>query len=319
MDSNLVLIKTNNKSFHYHEQTMELYWRFVAERQDIYIRRKTKKDPPWTNDPILKEYKFTNVHRSLDRTTIWYQDHIGAFEDKKDIVFATFIHRLFNKIETMEKILKYLQLDHFSMSGIIEELEKIRMSGQSVWTDAHIVTGVAFGGYKDKLYNILHLVDLIYKEIDVIYDRIIKAKSLEEVYKAATGVQGFGPFLGYQYILDMINTGVVKFSHDDFVVAGPGCKRGIRHVYPYDTEISFEDAMRFTRKHQLYFLNKYGLEYQYIDSLGGKEKGIHLADIENTFCEFSKYYKAYHKYGRPRNKFVPRNEKKKKQLSFENI
>lgn len=302
--------------FEYVSENMEMFWNFVCERQNIYYRRFIKKlPPPWTNDEILKTYKFTNVHRSLDRTTIWYHDNIGGYNknfpnnfNEKDVIFGTLVHRLFNKIETMQKLLPYMSIKTFDYDKVIYRLEKIRNSGESVWTDAHIVTGVQFGGFSDKLYNIMYLVKMIHDEIDNIHKSIKKCKSLEELYKAARNIQGFGPFLGYQLILDLINTGIMPFSHDDYVVAGPGCKRGIRHVFPKEHQISCENAMMFMRLNQKFFFERYNLKYKYLKKLGGEEKGIHLGDIENCFCEFSKYYKAYNDIGRPRNVFKPRKD-----------
>src|SRR4051794_3952118 len=44
------------------------YWKFAAERQSIFFRRLS--DPlPWTNDPILTKFKFTNAYRASDRVS----------------------------------------------------------------------------------------------------------------------------------------------------------------------------------------------------------------------------------------------------------
>lgn len=299
------------------EENMKLFWWWVFERQNIYYRKNIKQiNPPWTNDEILRDYKFTNVYREIDRTTIWYHNNIGGsyyltkeqnfpnkFEEI-DVVFATFVHRLFNRIETMVAILPYLTIKRFNLKAVRGILDNIRNSGQNIYTSAHLVTGVRFAGSDDKLENILYLVEIIHRDINKIYKSVKNSSSLEDLYKRTTQVNGFGPFLGFQYILDMINSGICKFNHDDFVVAGPGCKRGIRHIFP-DTNISFEDAMKYTRKKQHYYFDKYGYKFRFLEELGGKEVGIHLANIENCFCEFSKYYKAHHGYGRPRNKYVP--------------
>jgi len=41
-------------------------WYWVKERHAIYIARREGKLGPWTNDPILSQYKFTNVFREID-------------------------------------------------------------------------------------------------------------------------------------------------------------------------------------------------------------------------------------------------------------
>jgi len=47
----------------------DLWW-WINERHRIYLLRKQEPDqPPWTQDPVLQKYRFTNVFRQLDRTT----------------------------------------------------------------------------------------------------------------------------------------------------------------------------------------------------------------------------------------------------------
>lgn len=312
------------------QENMLLFWYYTWERQNVYHNRFVlNKKEPWTKDKILREYKFTNVYRELDRTTIWYHDRIGGHYYKtgktknypdgftsKDVVFATFIHRLFNKIETMEHIYDFIRIKTFNLSKITSVLKKLRQQDFKIFTSAHLTTGVRFGGYDDKLDNILYLINLIHLDIDNVYTSIKSATSMEDLYNKVRMVNGFGPFLGYQFALDIVNTGICRFSLDDFSVAGPGCKRGIKHVFPnVGEDISFLDAMKFMRKKQHYYFEKFGYDFKFVDELGGREKGIHLGNIENQFCEFSKYFKAFHGYGRPRNKFVP-TDLNKDQLSL---
>jgi 5-hmdU DNA kinase-like protein len=44
-------------------RVFDTYWKFVAERYRIYEKRLRGEPPPWANDRILHEHKFTNVHR----------------------------------------------------------------------------------------------------------------------------------------------------------------------------------------------------------------------------------------------------------------
>ena len=39
-------------------------WRFAAERQRIYLRRVVGEIGPWTDDPVLAAYRFTNAFRA---------------------------------------------------------------------------------------------------------------------------------------------------------------------------------------------------------------------------------------------------------------
>jgi hypothetical protein len=47
----------------------DTYWRFAAERLAIFYRRYTDPVCPWTSDPILKAFRFTNTYRVTDRVS----------------------------------------------------------------------------------------------------------------------------------------------------------------------------------------------------------------------------------------------------------
>ena len=41
----------------------DAYWTFAAERQRMFMRRVLGSTPPWTNDPVFEQYRFTNTYR----------------------------------------------------------------------------------------------------------------------------------------------------------------------------------------------------------------------------------------------------------------
>ena len=54
----------------------DTYWRFAAERQRVFFRRLEGLPPPWTDDPILSAYKFTNAYRASDRVSQYLIRHV---------------------------------------------------------------------------------------------------------------------------------------------------------------------------------------------------------------------------------------------------
>src|SRR6266498_2751380 len=54
----------------------DTYWRFAAERQSIFFKRFHRSPLPWTHDPILTEYKFTNAYRASDRVSQFLIRHV---------------------------------------------------------------------------------------------------------------------------------------------------------------------------------------------------------------------------------------------------
>ena len=55
-----------------HQEHKRLFFWLMHERMAIWKRRFIdKKDRPWTENEILRDYKFTNVYRELDRNSQW--------------------------------------------------------------------------------------------------------------------------------------------------------------------------------------------------------------------------------------------------------
>ena len=86
----------------------DAYWRFAAERQNIFFRRNIlHKKSPWTEDTILQKYKFTNAYRVNDRVSqflishVIYNDNV-ALHDANDIIFRILLFKIFNKIDTWQ-------------------------------------------------------------------------------------------------------------------------------------------------------------------------------------------------------------------------
>src|SRR5215468_11126801 len=84
----------------------DTYWRFAAERQEIFFRRLERQPPPWTDDPILLNYKFTNAYRASDRVSqylirrVIYREDLPS--DPLEVCFRTLLFKTFNRIGTWE-------------------------------------------------------------------------------------------------------------------------------------------------------------------------------------------------------------------------
>src|SRR5262245_27577252 len=82
------------------------YWRFAAERQNVFFRRISGTLPPWTSDPIIAAFKFTNAYRASDRVSQYLIRSViysaTLCPSPEDTVFRILLFKLFNKIETWQ-------------------------------------------------------------------------------------------------------------------------------------------------------------------------------------------------------------------------
>ena len=303
----------------YFKDDMFLFWNYIRERHIIFKKKELEKlPPPWTEDPILQQYKFTNVHREDDRGTKFVTEYIYNPPDKMvekhlcdwpeiDILFNVIVYRLFNKIETF---MHHGMLDpgYFRIERF-EDCIRDRAVDDKVFTSAFVVSGYScFPKGLDKISRLALLIEELAKRLMEDYyndylDFMWKTESMEDAYNYLLGIKGLGPFLAYQIAVDLSYWDATKFGEDDFVVAGPGCKNGLKWLFP-EKQAKWEELCFWLRDHQVEFWDDYGVEYRELFDDRPKPYLTVMA-IENCLCEISKYLKAYYSTGRPRNKYNP--------------
>jgi len=65
------------------------YFRLAREREAIRRRRAAGEPWPWSADAIFREWRFCNVHREHDKTTVWFREHVRSKIDGWRVVEAT--------------------------------------------------------------------------------------------------------------------------------------------------------------------------------------------------------------------------------------
>src|SRR3546814_13846588 len=72
----------------------------------MYLRRLAQPNGPWTDDPILRTYRFTNSFRAADRVSQYLIREIqydsARSPDPAEVIFRTLLFKIFNKVETWE-------------------------------------------------------------------------------------------------------------------------------------------------------------------------------------------------------------------------
>lgn len=271
----------------------DTYWRFAAERQAIYFRRLAGQPGPWTADPILSAYRFTNAYRAADRVSqylireIQYRDDRPATPD--EIFFRTLLFKIFNRIETwtaLERELGPLTYRRTDLNSIVKVLDKLMASGERLYSAAYIMPAPAFG-HKRKHANHVALVKTMME--DRLPARIRQAPNLRTVYEHLRRYSGIGPFLAFQYTIDLNYSELLDHDEGSFVVAGPGALDGIAKCFTSTSKFSAEDLIHTVCEQQDVAFSSLGLSFQ---SLFGRR--LQPIDCQNLFCEISKYARVAH-------------------------
>lgn len=127
-------------------EVYDSYWRFAAERQAVFFRRARGEARPWTNNPVLAVYKFTNVYRASDRVSQYLIRHViygdGLPKSTCEVFFRILLFKLFNKIETwelLERTLGAITFEDFRFAAYDAVLTRAMQAGRRIYSAAYIM------------------------------------------------------------------------------------------------------------------------------------------------------------------------------------
>lgn len=274
------------------DATLKYYFYFIQERMNIFWRR-CEDCERLTDDPILKEYKFTNVYRACDRVSQYLiRNVIYKDLDKyspEDVLLRILVFKVFNKIETWDYLssLTELTVDTFNVEKLSRALTR-RQEYYPIFSNAYMMAG-SYSGYHD--ISTKHQVWLQMIEDEFIKGQglktVLKAASMAEVYNQLRDYPLIGDFLAYQYTVDFNYSPYLNFDEDSFVKAGVGAVRGIKKCFAsYGND--YEAAIFYIHDHFEELQERYG--YTEFRPLPGRK--LKLIDLQNCFCETDKYLRA---------------------------
>lgn len=161
----------------------------------------------------------------------------------------------------------------------------------------------------DMRMRIINMVEKIYK--DGFMEKLAACVNQQEVFKLLCTYNGIADFLGYQIFVDFTYIEEFPFSENEFTIAGPGCRNGLNILFQDFDDMNYEEAIFWVRDHIERFAQANGLDFVWYDVFSDLEEYDrcgNVMSIENTFCEFSKFYRAFKGTGRPRNRYKATQE-----------
>jgi hypothetical protein len=269
----------------------DTYWRFAEARQRIFHQRVGGAAPPWTDDPVLRCHRFTNAYRASDRVSQFLIREVlySGDQDPKELFFRCVLFKIFNRIDTWEELrarvggrICWREYGFERFASALDEL----LSSQSIYSAAYIMPSPAFG-YPRKHRNHLRLIEEMIKTDAPL--RITEARSLQSVYDILLSYPSMGPFLAFQFAIDLNYSAICAFSEMEFVVAGPGAKDGVRKCFSDIAGLSEEDLIKVMAERADEEFSRLGLHFQ---DLWGRP--LQLIDCQNLFCEVDKYARVVH-------------------------
>ena len=273
-------------------EELDRYTYWIEERERIrYLKEELKQDPPWTGDPILKEFKFCQVFREDDRTTRWFRTHMREpLRNSPEVFMATIAFRFFNLIETGRTLLDNNLHIEWDRPKAIEEIKK-----NPKWiTGAYIVKSP---NRMDKVTGVTECVSHIWDDRENIVKQLESFTTLEEAWKFLMQYPYIGPFVSYEMVTDLRHTYLLENATDicSWGNPGPGAMRGLNRL----TGRPLEFCKRSWDWHSE-MLDLYDWCSQKLD-LSKLNYEFEMREVEGGLCEFDKYSRILKGQGRTRS------------------
>ena len=264
------------------------YW--VRERELIRLQREAGRPAPWTEDPILRAYRFCNVRREDDRVTRWLAQYWRAPYAQHPLLCVNMaLARYFNRVDTL-RFLGYQE--KWVPVRLLGRLLNARSGGATLFHNAYMIS--TCGASRDKLEHVVGALDGLARALP---DGPAAGDTLEGFCAKLRALEGFGPFLSGQIIADLKHApGNPLDEAPDFwswAVPGPGSQRGLCWYFGRRTP--------FPEREFLPALNVMASE---VGALLAPSFRLEMQDWQNVMCEVSKYQRIL-ATGRGRRRYNP--------------
>jgi hypothetical protein len=284
------------------------FFEYLNERENVRLRKEAGDFFPWTEDEILRTYKFTNVRRQHDRTSKELRDRFYTphyEDDNRTILMNCATYRYFGTWEFASAI-GWQSYDDFDFD-MIEEIATDRLNKRErVFTGAYVITNQGISAPKQEVV-VHYFLKALWEATPEIVNIAQTTQSWEQVAKRMMKLNGFGGtgFMTKEVLLDTTYTGFWKErqlnEHMSFPIdwfkwtpIGPGALRGAARVLgddqakPLKNEQAFQCIMELVNLQYLFFKHEFELS---------------PTDIQFGLCEFDKYERVRLGHGKPRSKY----------------
>lgn len=281
---------------------------YMTER--YLIRERRRMDEPreqWTRDPILREYKFTNVRRAWDFTSEWLTRE--WYTPHGTLPTAGFAAALARFLCYVPSLLAIGFPRWNSKAGITmwlrdaqRTLEKRARNGDKVFTSAYMIAGAGSAGRSK--------VEWVFNDILLpAWESGLLARpwtgSINSLHNELGKLNGFGDFMTQEVVLDLMETHVLLHKTQEerslYGWAGPGAKRGLNRLAnrPVRQSVQRDTAQKEMQDLHVDLIMRGNIPFTLRSVLT-----VH--DVEFSLCEFDKYERVLWGQGTPKQYFIPR-------------
>lgn len=290
------------------KRNLKMFFYWINERHKMHIKKEKGDRWPWTKDPILQKYKFTNVFRNLDAVTKELHTRVdfGYYSRRKrseieytDLLFRICLFRMFNHPDTYSDFVDSGLHKYWNIPQARKVLNERKKKGKQIFTGAYIITNS--GSTEPKTELMISAISKLFLSRRSIFEEVHHCRSLQAAHKVMTKYPMIGDFIAYELVTDFRWTPILNQASDimEWANPGPGARRGLSRIWYDDIKYkgSTQDCIE-RMKLLLQLSSRPRVLWSHMSSL-------EMRDIEHSLCEFDKYMRVKNGEGRPRSKYKP--------------
>lgn len=285
------------------------FFAYLREREAVRLNKESGRPRPWTADPILQKYKFTNVRREHDRISRAffdiYQDYSPG-QPREQVLLNCALYRYFGTAQFAQEV-GWLTSPNRHL--IRTAVKRLRKKGIPVFTGSYIVTNAGRTG--DKVEVVCDFIQSLWRWAPQICDIVESEGCWQPVHEELMNVDGFGGsgFMAKEAVLDTMYCPGFWWGHDQkpfdyhsWTPLGPGGMRGalrvagdnVPRVGPKNKQWTTQEAARTVISRLT------SAQGRYWPATYGK---LSPHDIQFGLCEFEKYERVRLGEGFPRGRY----------------
>lgn len=295
-----------------YKDPLDRFFAFARERHSVYLKRKAGAHWPWTEDEILQNFRFTNVFREYDKTTVWLRENIrDRWRDDPRVFFATAAFRWFNRIETGMALHSedlFYNWNPKRAAEIVRELP-VAVTGAFIVRSPDGMT---------KVDGVVHCIQNVWSERDEwegtllpLARKGVSFTTLQQLTDRLALYPMMGKFMAYEVACDMRYTAFYENAPDICTWAnpGPGARRGMQRLQgidnPKQNAHKVKQGRRLENEKQLLEVMQQLLRLSRLEGYWPLEwQQWEMREVEHTLCEFDKYERVRLGQGTPRSRYT---------------
>ena len=273
---------------------------FMKRREALRRSKADGGEPPWSTDEILAEYKFTNVKREHDRTSVWMREHMYAIHAPSAsaglTVFNAALFRIFGTVN-------FASLVGWTAASYDAD-ELVRLALDCRQTHGHAFTSAYCLPFYNAEISGEASAQRVYervcrKYLQAVWDQREQLgaacasgswRTLVETLRETPGFGGSG-FMAKEVALDVMSTPHLRdcIDRNEWCPMGPGARRGLNRLHGRPTMQAISVASGDTERRFLAECRALHQALLAAEPAWCAELEIELHDVQFQLCEFDKY------------------------------